>query len=106
MDRIEVCENGLQATQLIDQLMMEGFEKDHIYLFAHGEERSKDLTDATDTGTVGLGEQGLVDSVSNVFRKRGDELRSKFESVGLSEAEAAEYERVLDEGKIVIVAKH
>src|SRR4051812_42310232 len=95
MDRVEVCENGLQATQLIDQLKMEGFEKDHIYLFAHGEKRSKDLTDATDTGTVGLSEQGLVDSVGNVFRKRGDELRSKFESVGLSELEAAEYERVL-----------
>lgn len=105
MNRVEVCENGVQATQMINHLTMEGFNKDDIYLFAHDEERSKDLSDATDTGTVGVNEQGLVDSVGNVFRDRGDELRSKFESVGLNEVEAEKYERVLDQGKIVVVAR-
>jgi len=85
-------------------LAIQGYEYDHIYLFAHDEERSKDLTDVTDTGVVGVGELGVLDSVSNVFRKRGDELRAKFEAVGLSDEEAEQYEKVLDQGQVVIVA--
>lgn len=104
MNTVKICENGVQATQLIEELTAEGFEQDNIYLFAHGEERSKDLTDATDTGAVGLGEQGILNTVSNVFRKRGDELRAKFEAVGLTEDEAEKYEKVLDGGQVVIVA--
>ncbi|MBS4177995.1 general stress protein [Lederbergia citrea] len=104
MNTVKVCENGVQAVNIIEELTNNGYDRDNIYLFAHGEERSKDLTDATDTGTVGVGEQGILDSVSNVFRKRGDELRSKFESVGLTEAEAEKYEKVLDGGQVVVVA--
>lgn len=104
MNTVKICENGVQATEIINELVAQGYEKDNIYLFAHGEERSKDLTDATDTGTVGMGEQGIVDSISNVFKKRGDELRSKFEAVGLSQDEAEKYEKVLDGGEVVIVA--
>ena len=104
MNTVKICGNGVQATEIINELVAQGYEKDNIYLFAHGEERSKDLTDATDTGTVGMGEQGIVDSISNVFKKRGDELRSKFEAVGLSQDEAEKYEKVLDGGEVVIVA--
>lgn len=104
MNTVKICENGVEATKIIESLTAEGYDHDDIYLFAHGEERSKDLTDATDTGTVGMGEQGMVNSVKNVFRKRGDELRAKFEAVGLSKEEAEKYEKVLDGGELVIVA--
>jgi len=104
MNTVRVCENGLEAKNIINDLTNQGFEHNHIYLFAHDEERSKDLTDVTDTGAVGVGELGVLDSVSNVFRKRGDELRAKFEAVGLTEAEAEQYEKVLDQGQVVIVA--
>lgn len=105
MNTVKICENGVQAQEMVNQLTAEGYDKDHIYLFAHGEERSKDLTNALDTGNVGISEQGLVDSVKNIFNKRGDELRSEFEAVGLSKEEAAKYERVLDNGELVLVAK-
>ncbi|MED1202865.1 general stress protein [Heyndrickxia acidicola] len=104
MYKVNVVENGLQATELINNLMNDGFEKDHIYLFAHDEDRSKDLTDATDTGTVGMKEQGLFTQVGNVFKKRGDELRSKMTSLGLTDIEAEKYEQALDQGKVVLVA--
>lgn len=105
MNTIKVCENGLQAKEVINQLTAEGYDKENIYVFAHGEERAEDLADALDTGEVGVSEQGLVDTVANVFRKRGDELRAEFEAVGLSKEEAAKYERVLDTGELVLVAK-
>ena len=105
MNTVKICENGVQAKEMINQLTSQGFDHENIYIFAHGEERSKDLTDALDTGEVGIKEQGLMDSVKNIFSKRGDELRSEFEAVGLSQEEAAKYERVLDGGELVLVAK-
>ncbi|MFD1708686.1 general stress protein [Siminovitchia sediminis] len=107
MNTVKICENGVQAKDIIHDLMAQGYEKDDIYLFAHGEEREKDLTDALDTSAVGMSEQGLVDSVKNIFNKRGDELRTEFEAVGLSKEEAEKYEKVLDGGALVLVAaKH
>lgn len=105
MNTVKVCENGIQAKEVINQLTAEGYDQDNIYIFAHGEEREKDLADALETGEVGISEQGLVNTVTNVFRKRGDELRSEFEAVGLSKEEAAKYEKVLDGGELVLVAK-
>lgn len=104
MTKVHVIENGVQATEKINMLQSEGFTKEDIYLFAHDKNRSENLTDATDTADVGLSEQGLVSAVGNMFKSRGDELRSKFESVGLSTAEAEKYEKELDEGRLVLVA--
>ena len=104
MLNVKVVENGLQAKETIEQFMHQGFTKDDIYLFAHDKDRSEHLTEATDTNNVGISEQGFFDQLSNVFRSRGDELRSKMQSVGLSEAEAGQYEMELDRGRVVIVA--
>ena len=104
MHKIEVVENGLEATNKTTEFENEGFSKDNIYIFSHDKNRSKDLTDATETGSVGMEEQGVVDSVGNLLRERGDELRSKMQALGLSEMEAVQYEKVLDEGRVVVIA--
>ncbi|PLS18394.1 general stress protein [Bacillus sp. M6-12] len=104
MRQIEVVENGLQAKEKMDMLLMSGFTKDDIYLFAHDKNRSEHLTENTDTSGTGMKEQGFFSSVGNLFRSRGDELRSKMQSLGLSESEADAYEKMLDEGKVVMIA--
>ena len=104
MLNVKVVENGVQAKDTIEQFLRQGFTKDDIYLFAHDKTRSTHLTDATDTNNVGMSEQGFFDQLSNVFRSRGDELRSKMRSVGLSETEADQYEEELDRGRVVVVA--
>ncbi|MBD7938792.1 MULTISPECIES: general stress protein [Cytobacillus] len=103
MYKIEVVENGVQAVSIINSLENEGYTKKDIYLFAHDKDRSENLTDATDTNDIGMKEQGVFDSIGNVFKSRGDELRSKMRSVGMTDVEAERYEEVLDEGKLVIV---
>ena len=40
-----------------------------------------------------------------MFRSRGDELRAKMESLGLTENEANKYEQELDFGKVVVIAE-
>jgi hypothetical protein len=104
MVTVHVVENGVQAMDKIQTLETEGFAKENIYLFAHDEDRSEHLTEATDTGGVGMKEQGILNTVTNVFKSRGDELRSKFESLGMSTQEAEQYEVELDKGRLVLVA--
>lgn len=55
---------------------------------AHSKDHSENLTNAMNTNDIGVAEQGIVNSIANVFRSRGDELRSKMESLGLSNLEA------------------
>ncbi|OCA82340.1 general stress protein [Bacillus sp. FJAT-27225] len=104
MYKVEVVENGVQAKDKLSLLATEGYKKDDIYLFAHDKERESDLAKATGVEEVGLMDQGLINSVTGVFKKRGDELRTQFQSLGLSESEADRYEKVLDEGRLVLVA--
>ena len=104
MENVKIVENGVQAKKEIDDFMMDGYTKDEIYLFAHDENRTEHLSDALDISPVGVGEQGVFESIANVFRSRGDELRSKLESLGLSEAAAERCEEQMDHGKVVVVA--
>lgn len=104
MSTIKVVENGVDAKREIEHFMMQGYTKDEIYLLAHDKTRSKDLTDSLDIMNIGVAEQGVIGSMANVFRKRGDELRSKMESLGLSKGEAERYERDMDQGKVIVVA--
>ncbi|UYP05937.1 MULTISPECIES: general stress protein [Priestia] len=104
MKNVRVVENGVQAKEAIEQFLNRGYTKDEVYLLAHDKNRSKDLTEALETNDVGVSEQGTINLVANVFRSRGDELRSKIESLGLSDAEAQQYERELDQGRVIVVA--
>ena len=92
MEHVKIVENGVEAKQVIEQLIMQGFKKDDIYLFAHDKRRSENLTDYLDINDVGVEEQGFFGSIANVFRSRGDELRLQLESLGISTAEAEHYE--------------
>ena len=105
MENVYVVENGVKAKEKIDQLTIQGYTKDDIYVIAHQKERTDHLTDNLDVKDVGIKEEGVFDKIANVFRSRGDELRSMFESLGLSKAAADQYEEELDKGRVVIIAK-
>jgi hypothetical protein len=104
MTQVRLVENGLQAKKEIEQFLNQGFTKDEVYLLAHGKDRSEDLSEALDINDIGIGEQGFFDSIANVFRSRGDELRTKMESLGLSDTEAQQFEKELDRGRVVVIA--
>ncbi|MEI2665895.1 general stress protein [Rossellomorea vietnamensis] len=104
MYKVLTVENAVEAKKEIDMFTSEGYTKDDIYVFAHDKHRSKHITEATNTESTGIKEQGILESMSNMFNSRGDELRSKMKSVGMNQAEADAYEEELDKGKLVIVA--
>ncbi|KUP04987.1 general stress protein [Bacillus coahuilensis m2-6] len=104
MYKIDVVENGVQAQELVNQLEMEGYTREQVYIFAHDSNRSSHLTEATHTQDIGIKEQGFFETFGNYFKKRGDELRSKMRAVGMTQTEAEQYEEELDKGKLVVVA--
>lgn len=101
----KTVENAVQAKKEIEELVTHGYTHDDIYIFAHDKKRGDDITDALDTETVGMKEQGFLDSMKNMFASRGDELRSKMVAAGLSTAEAESAEKELDQGRLVLIAK-
>jgi hypothetical protein len=101
----KVLENGVQAIEEVNRLQNNGYTKEDIYVISHDQDREDRIADAGDTNEVGLHEEGLFGTIANLFRSRGDELRSKITSLGFSEAEADFYEQELDLGKVLVIAK-
>lgn len=105
MENVFVMQNSVKAKEKIDELTVQGYTKDEIYVVAHEKDQTDKLSENLHVNEVGMEEEGFLEKVANVFRSRGDELRSQFQSLGLTEAEANQYEKELDKGHIVIVAK-
>lgn len=99
-----VVENAVQAKEEIEKLDTQGYSRDDIYVFAHYKERGDDINEALHTEKAGMKEQGFLDGLKNMFSSRGDELRSKMAGAGLTEEEAADAEKELDKGKLIIIA--
>ncbi|MGU3473373.1 general stress protein [Paenibacillus sp. D51F] len=102
---IQVVESGMDAMSAVRELNRRGYGKDEIYVLAHDKDQTDRLAENSDANSIGMQEEGVFDSMANMFRSRGDALRSKLESVGLTDMEAERYEEVLDQGKILVIAK-
>ncbi|WP_047152517.1 general stress protein [Aneurinibacillus tyrosinisolvens] len=98
--------NATQAYEAVNKLKENGYEKDNMYVFAHDSNVASQLVDKTDANKVGVVEKGVMDTVANLFKSRGDELRNEFENLGFSPIEANQYESKLDDGKVLVVVKN
>ncbi|UUZ81606.1 general stress protein [Paenibacillus sp. P26] len=101
---IKLVTNEEQALRAIRTFREEGRSLNEIYVLAHDGERTEGLSKLTDTRTIGLMEEGVVTAFANLFRSRGDQIRAKMQSLGISEQEAERYEKELDKGKIMVLS--
>jgi len=102
---VHVVESGVGALSAVRELNVRGFNQDDIFVLAHEEDREDSLSEWTNANKIGVTEEGVFNALANLFRSRGDELRAKLESVGLTEREAEHYEQELDRGKVLVIAK-
>jgi hypothetical protein len=102
----KLVNNGLEAYDVVSDLHRQGFTEKEIFVLAHDREKTDRLADVTDANKVGMSEEGMFDTVANLFRTRGDALRNKIESMGFNEHEATMYESELDRGKVLVMARH
>ena len=82
-----------------------GVPKENLYVISHDDDRTKRIADKVNANEIGVKEEGLKVAIENMFNKKGDELRNKFEEVGFSQDEAAALEEKLDHGKIFLLIK-
>jgi hypothetical protein len=102
--KVTTVNNILEARQEIQQLIDEGYLKDSLYVLAHDSERTDHIVENTKANPIGIVEEGVITAIANLFRSRGDELRAKMRSMGVSKEQAEMLESEMDYGKIVILA--
>jgi len=102
-NRVRLVSTVEQAIQGIRAFRRAGYALEEIYVLAHDDKTTDGVADLMDTNKIGLYEEGIANTFANLFRSRGDKLRSKMESLGLTEAEADFFESELDKGKILVI---
>ena len=102
--KVTTVDNILEARTEIQQLIDEGYSKESLYVLAHDGERTNHLVEHTEASPIGIIEEGVITAIANLFRSRGDELRAKLRSMGVSEQQAELLEAEMDHGQIVILA--
>jgi hypothetical protein len=101
---VHTVDNINEAREQISRYKSLGYDKDHLYVLAHDKDRTKRIAEKTDAEQIGVYEEGLDTAIANIFRSRGDELRAKLRSMGVSPEEAERLEMEMDKDKIVIIA--
>lgn len=102
----KLVNNGLEAFDVVHDLHRQGYSEKEIYVLAHESDRTERLAEAVDANKVGIAEEGMFDTVANLFRNRGDALRHKIQSMGFNQSEARMYEAELDTGKVLVMARN
>ncbi|MDD9271020.1 general stress protein [Paenibacillus sp. GCM10023248] len=103
--RVSVTSNLQEAQEQVKQLYREGFARDNIYVLTHSEDGTEFVANYTGAEQITMAEEGVLTSIANLFRSRGEELRAKMRALGVSEAEATRLESELDRGKILVLGK-
>ncbi|GIP54598.1 general stress protein [Paenibacillus vini] len=101
----KVVQNGVQAVETVQELHSTVYSAEDIFVLAHDQDRSDRIAEAANANEIGIKEEGMFSAIANLFRSRGDELRAKIVSLGFTETEAAFYEKELDLGKVLVIAK-
>ncbi|WP_052712232.1 general stress protein [Domibacillus indicus] len=95
-----------EAVRAANSLYTQGIAEEEVYVLAHDAETTNAVADQSNAEKIGMDETGVGATVKNMFRSKGDQLRSKMEEIGLSAAEADTYEERLDQGKILLISKN
>ncbi|QYR20581.1 general stress protein [Paenibacillus sp. sptzw28] len=101
---VHTVDNISEAMEQLSRYKSLGYDKDHLYVLAHDKDRTKRIAETADAERIGIYEEGLDTAIANIFRSRGDELRAKLKSMGVSPEEAERLEMEMDKDKIVIIA--
>jgi hypothetical protein len=100
----KIVENGIQALEAVKELHKVGYTMEDIYVLAHHEDVTHKVAVLANVNEIGIKEEGVLNSLANLVRSRGDEMRSKLQSMGYSEMEAGHLEEELDKGHILVIS--
>lgn len=103
MYTFNVADDIANVKETVNLYNREGYLLDDIFVFAYDEKKSEEIIEQTDTNENSLEEEGIIDIMAFFHTKRDEELRDKMISLGLSEQEARQLEKELENGKYVVI---
>ncbi|WP_018924517.1 general stress protein [Salsuginibacillus kocurii] len=95
--------NDEEVIAKVQNLLDNGVNEKDVYILTHDSDRTDRLAKQAESNVVSAEDENVSTAMKNVFRKRGDELRAQFESLGYGEEKAEQLEGKLDEGKVIVV---
>ncbi|MGN7476549.1 general stress protein [Solibacillus silvestris] len=104
-------ENGVQAKSVIETFVSEGYDRDHIHVFANSNKRAEDIAnffnvDAATTAETSGDDKGFFATIKNLFQTTPEDFHDQLTEFGLADHEHTTAKNDLDAGKIVIIAHH
>jgi hypothetical protein len=102
----KVFHNDETMEKSIGKLRKDGVRDDDIYVLSHDNDHERRSRKATDANKIGVSETGVGTALKNVFRSKGDTLRSKMKEIGFEADKADELEEELDKGKSLLVVRN
>ena len=111
MVMMKSVENGVQARTVIEKFISEGYDRDHIHIFANSNQRAEDIAeyynvDAGATAETSGENKGFIESIKNFFQTTPEDFQHHLTKLGLTDTDQATAKNDLDMGKVVIVAHH
>lgn len=100
---VEEFKDDTELMNVVKSLSSKGVSKENLYVLSHDDDRTDRVADKVDANKIGINEMGFDTYVSNIFSKKGDELRSQLKELGFSQQEANNYEEKLDQGTILLI---
>ena len=95
--------NDEQIEKDIMTLKNNSVDAEDVYVLSHDDDRTNRIAKKVGANTIGMKEMHMGSAVSNVFKKKGDELRTKLKEIGFTQEEANNYESDLDKGKVLLI---
>lgn len=108
---LKSVENGVQAKAVIEAFIKEGYDKDHIHVFANSNKRAEDIAkffdvDSGKSPTTDDETTGFFSSIKNLFQTTPDDFLNNLGEIGATETDKEIAQKDLNDGKLVIFAHH
>lgn len=100
---VQEFKDDTELMNTVKSLSAKGVSKDDLYVLSHDDDRTDRVAEGAGANKVGINEVGFGTYVSNVFSKKGDELRAELMEMGFTQLEADAYEEKLDHGTILLI---
>lgn len=101
--KYKLFHNDQTLNESISNLRKDGVSDDDIYVLSHDNDHVRRTRKSTDANKIGVSETGAGTALKNVFRSKGDKLRTKMKEMGISSDKAEDLEEELDKGKSLLI---
>ena len=91
--------------QEVELLVGRGINKKKLYVVSLSSDRDRRIAHELNISKIGVKDEGVDTFAKNIFRKRANRLKAKFEEFGFDETEAKALESELEAGKMLLLQK-